>query len=279
MRALLTGSTGFVGQNLMRHLRQQGWAVETIGRQDTPADMDSKMSQFKPDVVIHLATLFIAEHKPTDIANLMQSNLTFGAQVVDSMVRHGVLNLINTGTLWQYYEGDRLTPSSLYSATKSAFEDVLRFFSSSYGLNVTNLMLSDTYGPKDPRGKLLSKLITMAGTSESLQLSPGDQKIEWTFIEDIVSGFEHAAKRLVAKQESQKFVHYTVTSGETVSLKDTVRICEEVLGKKINIEFGAKPYRKREIMAPSKLDPVLPGWSAKVSLRQGIEVCSRVRVV
>lgn len=276
MRALLTGSTGFVGQNLMRHLRQQGWTVETIGRQDTPADMDSKMSQFKPDVVIHLATLFIAEHKPTDIANLMQSNLTFGTQVVDSMVRHGVLNLINTGTLWQYYEGDRLTPSSLYSATKSAFEDVLRFFSSSYGLNVTNLMLSDTYGPKDPRGKLLSKLITMAGTSESLQLSPGDQKIEWTFIEDIVSGFEHAAKRLVAKQESQKFVHYTVTSGETVSLKDTVKICEEVLGKKINIEFGAKPYRKREIMAPSKLDPVLPGWSAKVSLRQGIEVCSRV---
>ena len=137
-------------------------------------------------------------------------------------------------------------------------------------------MLSDTYGPKDPRGKLLSKLISMAGTAESLQLSPGDQKIEWTFIEDIVSGFELAAKRLVSKQEPQKFVHYTVTSGETVSLKDTIRICEEVLGKKINIEFGAKPYRKREIMAPSKLDPVLPGWSAKVSLRQGIEVCSRV---
>jgi len=276
MRALLTGATGFVGQNLVRHLRQQGWEVETIGRQDSPADMDSKMSQFKPDLVIHLATLFIAEHKPTDIPNLIQSNMTFGTQVVDSMVRNGVLNFINTGTLWQYYEGDRFTPSSLYSATKSAFEDVLRFFSSSSGLRVINLMLSDTYGPKDPRGKLLSKLISMAGTSESLQLSPGEQMIDWTFIEDIVKGFEVAAKRLVGKQESSKFVHYTLTSGEAVSLKDTVKICESVLGKKINVEFGAKPYRKREIMAPSKLDPVLPGWSAQVTLRQGVEVCSRV---
>lgn len=276
MRALLTGATGFVGQNLIKHFRQLGWEVETIGRQDSPTDMDSKMSQFKPDVVIHLATLFIAEHKPTDIPNLIQSNLTFGTQVVDAMVRHGVLNLINTGTLWQYYEGDRFTPSSLYSATKSAFEDILRFYCSSYGLHVTNLMLSDTYGPKDTRGKILSKLISMAGTSDSLQLSPGEQMIEWTFIDDIVRGFEVAARRLFSRQEPKNFVHYTLTSGESVSLKNTVKICENVLGKKINVEFGAKPYRKREIMTPSKLDPALPGWSAQVTLRQGVEVCSRV---
>lgn len=276
MRALLTGATGFVGQNLGKHLRQQGWEVETIGRQDSPADMDSKMNQFKPEVVIHLATLFIAEHKPTDIPHLIQSNLMFGTQVVDSMVRNGIFNLINTGTLWQYYEGDRFTPSSLYSATKSAFEDILRFYSSSYGLHVTNLMLSDTYGPKDPRGKILSKLISMAGTSDSLQLSPGEQMIEWTFIDDVVKGFEVAARRLLNKQEPKFFLHYTLTSGESVSLKDTVKICENVLGKKINVEFGAKPYRKREIMTPSKLDPALPGWSAQVNLRQGIEVCSRV---
>jgi len=70
MKALLTGATGFVGQNLLKDFRQQGWDLETIGRQDSPAEMDSKMSQFKPDVVIHLATLFIAEHKPADIPNL-----------------------------------------------------------------------------------------------------------------------------------------------------------------------------------------------------------------
>lgn len=273
MKALLTGATGFVGQNLTEYLSQQGWELESIGRKDSSEDLDAKMKNFKPDVVIHLATLFIAEHKATDITDLVQSNITFGTKVVDSMVRHKVLNLVNTGTLWQYFEGQRNVPSNLYAATKTAFEDILRFYVSAAGLRVLNLMLSDTYGAKDPRPKLLPKLLSMAGTGETLSLSPGEQIVEWTYISDIVRAFEVAAQRLVMGQESQSFASYTASSGEAHSLRDSVRICEQVLGKKINIDFGARAYRQREIMQPSKLDPQLPGWSAKVSFTRGIEAC------
>lgn len=276
MRALLTGSTGFVGQNLFNYFKMQGWDLETIGRQDTVAEMDSKMLNFKPEVVIHLATMFRAEHKAAEIEDIIQSNITFGTQVLESVVRHGVKNFINTGTLWQYYEGNRQVPSSLYSATKSAFESILRFYVSASSLQVMNLMLSDTFGPKDPRGKLLSKLISMAGTNETLQLSPGEQKVEWTYIDDVVRAYEVAAQRMLLGLELGKFTHYTVTSGEAHSLKDTVDICESVLGQKIDVRFGAKPYRQREIMSPAKLDPVLPGWSPQVSLREGIKACRHV---
>lgn len=275
MRALLTGATGFVGTHLLKHLRQQGWELETLGRQDSPADMDHKMAHFKPDVVIHLATLFIAEHKAADIPGLIQSNITFGTQVVDSMVRHQIFNLVNTGTLWQYYEDQREVPSSLYAATKTAFEAILKFYVSASSLKVLNLMLSDSFGAQDPRPKLLPKLLSMAGTAEKLELSPGDQLVEWTYISDIVEAFEVAARRLLSGQEAQRFVNYTATSGEAHSLKETVRLCEQVLGKKINVDFGARAYRRREIMKPSKLDPRLPGWKAKVSFIQGLEACIR----
>jgi nucleoside-diphosphate-sugar epimerase len=273
MRALLTGATGFVGQNLLPYLRERGWELESIGRKDSQADMDQKMQSFKPEVVIHLATLFIAEHKASDIPALVQSNIIFGTQVVDAMVRHKVLNLVNTGTLWQYFEGQREIPSSLYSATKTAFEDVLRFYSSAASLKVLTLMLSDTYGPKDPRLKLLPKLLSIAGTTETLSMSPGEQKIEWTYISDILRAFEVAAQRLVQGQEPKNFVSYNATSGESLSLRESIATCEKVLGKKIHIDFGARPYRAREIMVPSKLDPQLPGWSAQVSFAQGIEAC------
>ncbi|HEY8270495.1 MAG TPA: NAD(P)-dependent oxidoreductase [Pseudobdellovibrionaceae bacterium] len=273
MRALLTGSTGFVGQNLLHYLRQQGWQLEIIGRHDSMKDMDQKMADFKPNVVIHLATLFKAEHQSGDIPSLIQSNITFGTQVVEAMVRHKVLNLVNTGTLWQYYEGQREVPACLYAATKTAFESILRFYSSAHQLSVLNLMLSDSFGPKDPRGKLLPKLLSIAGTEEKLQLSAGQQVIEWTFISDIVEAFEVAAKRLILGQEPKKFVSYTAASGEAYSLRESVSLCEKVLSKKIAIDFGAKPYRQREVMSPQKLDPQLPGWSAKVSFIQGIEAC------
>jgi nucleoside-diphosphate-sugar epimerase len=273
MRALLTGSTGFIGQNLLQHLRSRGWQLETLGRGDSLNDMDQKMQDFKPEVVIHLATLFKAEHRAEDIPNLIQSNITFGAQVVDSMLRHKVFNLVNTGTLWQYYEGQREVPSCLYAATKTAFESILRFYSSANQLKVINLMLSDSFGPKDPRQKLLPKLLSMAGTDEKLPLSEGQQVMEWTFISDIVAAFEVAAVRLISGQEPKRFVSYAATSGEAHSLRESISLCEKVLGKKIAIDFGAKPYRQREVMKPEKLDPQLPGWSAKVSFVEGIEAC------
>jgi len=273
MRALVTGATGFIGQNLMKHLRQQGWELETIGRGDTSVDMDSKMARFNPDVVFHLATLFIAEHRIENIPDLIQSNITFGTQVVESMVRHKVSNLVNTGTLWQYYEGQRDVPSNLYAATKSAFECILKFYCSANGLRVLNLMLSDSFGPRDSRPKLLPKLLSIAGTNDKIELSPGEQIVEWTYVSDIVRAFEVAARRLTEKKDSAPFVSYTATSGQAISLKETVNLCERVLGKKINVDFGAKSYRRREIMTPAKLDSPLPGWTAKVSFEKGIEAC------
>lgn len=275
MRALLTGATGFVGQNLKKYLLKKGWVLESVGRTDSSADLDRKMRDLKPDVVIHLATLFIAEHKTEDIPGLIQSNITFGVQVVDSMVRHGVLNLLNTGTLWQYFDGQRDNPSCLYAATKTAFTDILKFYCSANQLRVLNLMLSDTFGANDPRLKLLPKLLSIAGTAERLPLSPGDQIVEWTYISDIVEAFEVAAHRLVANKDSKSFVSYTATSGEGHSLKETVSLCEKVTGKKLLVDFGVKPYRKREIMKPSKLDPQLPEWSPKISFEKGIEACIR----
>jgi nucleoside-diphosphate-sugar epimerase len=272
MKAVLTGASGFVGQNLKTYLLKRGWAVETISRSGSSrAAIDLLMENFRPDVVIHLATLFIAEHKPCDIPAMIESNLTFGTQVVDSMIQHQVLNLVNAGTLWQYFEGNRDVPSCLYAATKTAYEAILKFYCSAHDLQVINLMLSDTYGAKDPRKKLLPKLISIAGTSERIQLSAGYQEVAWTYISDVVEAFELAAQRLVSGQESHRFIHYSATSNEFLSLRQSISLCEEVFGRKIAADFGAKPYRKREIMKPFLLDPQLPGWNAKVSFVQGLK--------
>lgn len=272
MRALLTGASGFVGRNLHEHLLRQGWQIETIVRGQSQTEIDAQMLRFAPEVVIHLATLFIAEHKAEDIPNLIQSNITFGTQVVDSMVRHGVLKLVNAGTLWQYYEGNREVPSCLYAATKTAFETILKYYASAYSLQTIHLMISDTYGPGDTRPKLLPKLFSLAGRSEqNLALSAGHQKVDWTHISDIVEAFRIGAERLQKDEEVQGAAHYSINSGKSYSLRETVEICENVLKQKIPVEFGARPYRRREIMAPANIDPRLPGWEAQVEFPQGLE--------
>ena len=39
---------------------------------------------------------------------------------------------------------------------------------------------------------------------------------------------------------------------------------------RIHIDWGGKPYRKREVMVPDHHIPVLPGWKAEVALADGL---------
>src|SRR5580692_11698827 len=60
MRALVTGATGFVGTQLMRHLAEHGDEVCGIDRERDVTDEDSMrdvFESFRPDVTYHLAAL------------------------------------------------------------------------------------------------------------------------------------------------------------------------------------------------------------------------------
>jgi hypothetical protein len=49
-----------------------------------------------------------------------------------------------------------------------------------------------------------------------------------------------------------------------------------VSGRKLNIEWGGRPYRDREVMVPWKGIPV-PGWKAKVNVEEGIQLFLGIR--
>ena len=47
---------------------------------------------------------------------------------------------------------------------------------------------------------------------------------------------------------------------------------ETVLGKKINVIFGGKPYRAREVMIPKANYDILPNWTCKIGLEEGFNL-------
>jgi CDP-3, 6-dideoxy-D-glycero-L-glycero-4-hexulose-4-reductase len=42
-----------------------------------------------------------------------------------------------------------------------------------------------------------------------------------------------------------------------------------ISGRDIHVEFGALPYRDREVMTPWRGD-ILPGWAPKITLEEGL---------
>ena len=282
-KALVTGSTGFVGSHLVRRLTAEGWSVSRLLRDDletaTPlAGVDDRrwdgstggavaaVAAAAPDVVFHLAALFVAEHVTADVAPLVESNVLVGAQVAEAMLRAGCRLMVNTGTSWQRDAAGAYGPVCLYAATKQAFEDLLDYYVSAEGFAAITLRLYDTYGPNDVRPKLVNALAAAQRSGTPLALSPGEQLVDLVHVDDVAAAFALAGRRLLDGGSGHE--RFDVATGDLRSLREVVAAYGAAAGRPVPVRWGARPYRRREVMTPPAGTP-LPGWQAQVSLDDG----------
>ncbi len=297
MRILVTGATGFVGGHLIKRLLDERHEVHVLTRPATDLgifgnDLDRIVShrhhgttknmidlvkRAQPDAAIHLASLFLGEHQSENIDDLIQSNVLLSTQLVEAMAVNDIELLINVGTSWQHYEDDDYNPVNLYAATKQAFRSILRYYVEVAALKVITLELFDTFGPNDRRGKLFALLDRIRESGDKLSMSPGDQQIDPVYIDDVSEAFVVALNRLRTGLVRNEEV-YSIRSSTPIPLRELVAVYEEVTGSTLNIEWGGRPYRTREVMMPWSRGETLSGWSPKVSIREGIEIITRSNV-
>lgn len=296
MKVFLTGATGFIGSQLAKRLVAEGHEVAIVVRPESKLDMLQSilpricvhryngryesllqaLQAAQPEVVMHVASLFLAQHKPEDVARLVESNLNFPTQLLEAMSQLGIKQLINTGTSWQHYQNETYNPVNLYAASKQAFEAMLTYYIEAQDFKVITLKLFDTYGPGDARPKLFTLLRKTARTGETLRMSPGEQLLDLVYIDDVLDAFELALERL---PQVEKPECYAVSNPERKSLRELVAIYSAAVGKPVNVDWGGLPYRPREVMALWTDFAVLPGWQAQMPLRDGIAKMERDEMV
>ena len=289
MNILLTGATGFVGEHLSKYLLTQNHTIFALVRPTSNLDYlnthhipyfcfqndVNELSEFlqaeKIDGIIHLSSLFLSQHKIHEVPLLIQTNVLFSTQVLEAACQAKTRWFINTGTFWQHFQTNGYSPVNLYAATKQAFEDIARYYWETYPIHFTNLLLSDTFGPGDKRPKLLALLKKISSTNEHFPMSPGEQTIDISYIDNVVEAFATLAKLVDNDtQATYKGQSFAVRATKRVTLKELVAIFEKVSGKKLDIGWGELSYRPREIMIPWSEGIPVPGWKPSISLEEGI---------
>lgn len=173
MKALVTGSSGHLGEALVRHLRNEGAAVTgvDIAGSDTTdvvgsvADQDlARASTSGVDVVYHTATL----HKPHVATHskqaFVETNVTGTLALLEAALAAGVRAFVFTSTTSVF--GDAMRPArgdpavwvtedlapqprNIYGATKLAAEGLCRLFHRNHGLNCIVLRTSRFFPEAD----------------------------------------------------------------------------------------------------------------------------------
>jgi nucleoside-diphosphate-sugar epimerase len=168
---------------------------------------------------------------------------------------------------------DTVLPKAVspYSLSKAQFREWLTSFFHRK-LCCVNFALEHFYGPDDERSKFVTWIIySMLNNVPQLDLTAGEQKRDFIYIDDVVTAFEAVFRKSVTLANG--FYSYEVGSGRNIAVSDLVRLIKSEVGNTATeLNFGAVPYRTNEEMLSQvnlrNMNSL--GWAPNVTLETGI---------
>lgn len=289
MNIIISGATGYIGSSfieLTKHRKENIYAVvressdtsyieQYIPKNNITVILEnlSKLYEIinglRPDLYINCMGVFYSDHNYSNIESLFDCNVKQAAILLDSIVSAGCSKIINLGSYWQHYNKEKYNPVNLYAATKQAFEDIILYYIKAKGCKGLTLEIFDTYGPKDPRSKVLN-LVNRLKTGEVLDMTSCYQSVYYVYIDDLIRGIEKAAA-LLEKMESGIYEKYSLRDEEPIQLKVIIDKLVKISGKEVTLNYGKKCMREREIIDPSNIGVRLPNWETEVSIEEGLK--------
>jgi UDP-glucuronate 4-epimerase len=277
MKVLVTGAAGFIGYHVARRLAQtKRCEVLGVDNLNDYYDVELKrarvaqlssledfrflqadfadaekfaglVAHFKPEYFVHLGAQpgvrFSMAHAPA----YTRSNLDGFASVLEACRRTPPKHIVfassssvyGAGAKPPYREDDNTDqPISYYGATKKANELMAHSYAHNHGLNLTGLRFFTVYGPWG-RPDMAPTLFARA-MCEGMPLklfNAGKNLRDFTYIDDIVDGVVKVLLYPPAERPTPPVRIFNLGHHRPVETILFVRMIEELLGKKANIEL------------------------------------------
>ena len=274
MKILVTGCAGFIGFHVSKKLLEEGYGVIGIDNFNDYYDPSLKESRnqilskytnyklykgniqdskfldeiFKThnlDLVCNLAAQAGVRYSVTNPLTYEESNSLGFLQVLEAMRRHNVKSLVFASSS-SVYGGIKETPFkesmkidgpvSLYAATKAANELYAHAYSKLYGLNSIGLRFFTVYGPYGRPDMALYGFVKAITEGKTIQVyNHGNQKRDFTYIDDIVSGVIASINAVNSKKVKYEIIN--LGRGQPANLMDFIKEIESAVGKEAKKEF------------------------------------------
>lgn len=294
---LITGATGFIGANLAREFVSRNFTVNALIRKASnmwrfadikdkiivhTADLnDSKrlaavVHGINPKYIFHLATYGAYPRIETNEKTILETNLIGTSNLLKSTLDIPYRCFINTGSSSEYgiknkamKESDALEPNTLYGATKAAATMLCQNYARQYKKPIITLRPFSVYGYYEESFRLIPEVIISCIKQKDVDLSSGEQKRDFIFIEDMIEAYMKAMEK-----PSASGLVFNVGSGRDITVKEVAGLIHKLMKSKNKLLFGKKNKASFETDVRWKADiksiKKTLGWEPKTNLVEGL---------
>lgn len=260
MKALITGSKGFIGQNLMDVLLKD-FIVSEINEDifklpDWNNRLWLNLISFDPDVIFHVGAC--SDTLEQDVNYMMELNFEFTKSLVDWSVQNNKKLIYSSSAA--SYGTNNIYPSNLYGWSKYVAE---QYVISNNGIA---LRYFNVYGPKEEhKGKMASlayQFFQKNLIGEECKLFPLNPRRDFVYVRDVVSANLYAFENY--NRLNKKY--YDVGSGEARRFEEVM----EIMGIPYSYHEEEKIPKGYQFYTCSNKENWMNGWEAKYNLEKGL---------
>jgi UDP-glucuronate 4-epimerase len=269
-RVLITGAAGFIGSSLSDSLLKDGHRLLGIDNFDPFYDRAIKemniahalknpeyqfqegdirdsvfinycFSDFKPDIVVHLAAKAGVRPSLSDPGLYFDVNVMGTLNILEMMKKNNIRKMIFASSSSVYgnnkkvpfSENDNVDyPVSPYAASKKAGELLCHTFHHLYNLDIFCLRFFTVYGPRQRPDLAIHKFVKAILRDELIYLyGDGTTSRDYTHIDDIIKGISRAIDKV------KGFDVFNLGNSKPVSLIGLVRLLEKSAGRESHINY------------------------------------------
>jgi len=300
MRMLVTGGAGYIGSHATRRFLERGhdvWVLDNLvvgHRAAAPAErliagdlshvplVEQVLRERKIEAVVHFAAFTYVGESVQDPDKYYQNNLVNTLHLMGAMRRAGVNRLVFSSTCATYgvplrvpiTEDEPQRPINPYGRAKLAVEWALADYAAAYRLGFAALRYFNAAGasPKadigedhDPETHLIPLVLQVAlGQRPHVEVFGTDYPTpDGTCIRDYIHVDDLADAHLLAllKLQPGHRLAYNLGTGKGHSVREVIRACEEVTGRKVAVKEGPRrPGDPPELVASSAKAQQELGW-------------------
>lgn len=290
MRIFITGATGFIGNHVLDRFRNtddeililklpeedfnENKNIKYISGDFSNLDtLKTKIIDFNPDVVIHLAWQGIPDYSE----KISQVNLFSSIQLLDFIIDNtNCKKIIVSGSCFEYgakkgitKESDSININSFFAWAKLSLYEYLNLKCEKKNINLIWFRIYYVYGPGQRKNSLVPYVINSLKLNEIPQINNPMNRNDFVYVKDVANAFNIAVEKNISSGI------YNLGYGVSTSVYNIIKISELLINDSSSMSelILKKSKTKKEIdfwADISKTTKVLK-WCPQISIQDGIK--------